>query len=45
MENAKTARLFLKVVEFYYTFDIQIDKPHFLESPQTSLKTRQYSYQ
>ena len=25
MENAKTVRLFLKVVEFYSTFDIEID--------------------
>ena len=43
---------FLKAVEFCLTFDTQIDitgyilrkkntKPHFLESPQRSLKTRQ----
>ena len=42
---------FLKAIEFWPTFDIQVDitlaifwlkvaKPHFLESPQKSLKTR-----
>ena len=47
---------FLKAIEFWPSFDIQVDitlvifwlkvaKPHLLESPQKSLKTRQHSYQ
>ena len=56
IENVKTTRLlFLKAVEFCSNFDIQIDltleknlekfaKPHFLESSQKSLRTRQNSY-
>ena len=36
----------LKTVECWSTFDIQVDikvaKPHLLENPQKSLKTRQY---
>ena len=48
MENTRTASLILKAVEFCRTSDYisgKVGKPRFLESPQTSLKTRQHLYQ
>ena len=55
MENTKTTRLFLRAVEFWPTFDIQIDitLAVFWEKLQNctfykahrSLKIRQHSYQ
>ena len=53
MENTKTTYLFSRGVEFSPTFDLQIgitfdyilgkvEKLHSLESPQKSLKTRQF---
>ena len=41
-KTLKQSAYFLKAVEFCPTFDIQIAKPHLLESLQKSLKTRQH---
>ena len=41
-----TSIYFLKAVEYYFGYiSGKVAKPHFLETPQKSLKTRQHSYQ
>ena len=52
MENTKTTRLLFKdsqISPYFWQYfgyiSEKVAKPHFLESPQKSLKTRQHSYQ